>query len=243
MGMPTVASVGTQVANTSTLTVDPGGDHAANDIDIMIARSGGADAAPSLDTANGFAQVAALSQGLSGIGGCQMEVFWRRWNGTDGSPVLADAGTFVAAQMISIRGCKTSGDPWNITSTGTTDGTADTSVSAAGATTTAADCLVLAMCVQGAPDSNSSVQFDDPSNADLANLTERMDQSRNLGSGGAFWMASGEKASAGAYGATTCTAATSARRVCGTLALEGAAAAATADPFPYVGGGYYPTEG
>lgn len=245
MGMPTVASVGTVVdASTGTLTVAPGATHTTDDIDVVIVEGGAADA--TLSTANGFAELTAVSPQGTGSGGSSTRfgVFWRRWNGSDGSPIFAGVSNHAVGRMISISGCKTSGNPWNVTATGTTDSSADTSLSAAGATTTAADCLILAFAGQNLPDASSTTEFGSPTNADLANLTERIDNATAQGNGGAIWLVTGEKATAGAYGATTCTTVTSALRVCGSIALEGASAGgAAADPYPYIGVGYYPTQG
>lgn len=225
MGMPTVNSVGANQAGVTALTIPPGTPHTANDIDIMLITTKGG--ALTLPTPAGFVEVTAVAQLLGAEAtGIRMTVWWRRWNGTDGSAVTNDSGAAQHGRMISISGCKTSGDPWNVTSTGTTDSSADTSLSAAGATTSAADCLVLAMACQDLPDANGTGEFGTPTNTDLANLTERIDNTSTASTGTAIWMASGEKAAAGAYGATTLTTVTTARRLCATIALEGASAAA-----------------
>lgn len=238
MGMPTVNSVGAVATGGGAITVNPGATHTTNDIDIVLLENSNLDV-PALTTANGFARLTALDQVTSGggaasTGRCQMSVWWRRWNGSDGSPVFADAGDHNLGRMISISGCKTTGDPWNVLSTGTTDDTGDTSLSAVGATTSVADCLVLAMAGQGNPDTTGTGEFGAATNTDLANLTERFDDTTAAGDGGAIWMVTGEKATAGAYGATTCTTVSTSRRVCATLALEGAGAAVTRPPRPTV---------
>lgn len=224
MAIPTVASVGTivSVAATGPLTVAPGATHTANDIDIVLVETQAGN--PTLSTAAGFAELTAVSPQTTGA--TIMGVFWRRWNGTDGSPAIGQATNHIIARMISISGVKTSGDPWNTTATGTTDSSADTSVSIAGGTTTVADCLILAMLTQDLPDANTATEFSGWANIDLGSVTEQMDDTRNPGNGGAIGMATGTKAVAGAFGATTATAVTSAVRVCAMVALEGASAAA-----------------
>lgn len=243
MAMPTVNSVGAIASAGTTISPAAGSPHTANDIDILLLGSKGG--AMSLTTPAGYAEITGLDQTTGAeASGARIQVFWRRWNGTDGNPTTNDPGNRIIGRVISVSGCKTSGDPWNVLGTGTTDASADTSVSVAGATTTAADCLILAMCSQALPDATSTTEFGTATNASLANLTEQMDNSVVAGAGGAIWMVSGEKAAAGTYDATTCTAVTSSVRVCGSLALEGASAGgATADPYPYIGGGYYPTQG
>lgn len=246
MAMPTVNSVGTVVSNTTAITVAPGATHTADDIDILMLESGFVGGSgTTLATAEGFVELTAVSPQSTGTGatGTILNVFWRRWNGTDGSPVTNAPSNHVIGRMISISGCKTTGDPWNTTATGTTDSAADTSVSIAGGTTTAANCLILAMVAQSLPDVTSTTEFSNWANADLANVTERIDDAQQFGNGGAIGLATGEKASAGIFGATTADAATSSTRVCAMVALEGAGVAAVENPYPYIGGGYYPTQG
>lgn len=222
MPMPTVNSVGAVVAGTGDVSPAPGGSHSVNDIDIIIVQT--RDQVASLGVAAGFAELTAISP--LGQTNNRLTVFWRRWNGSDGTPTITDPGNHVIARMISISGCKTSGNPWDITGTGTHDTTADTTVSVVGGTTTVADCLIVLCCAQHLPASTGTAVFSGESNADLANLTERIDNSTAQGVGGAIGMWTGEKATAGTFGATTATA-TSAVRNNAMVALVGAAAGQT----------------
>lgn len=243
MSVPTVNSVGAVAGGAGVATIDPGASHTSGDIDVIIHECAAADT-PALTTANGFARITALDQTVGTTPGAQMSIWWRRWDGAAGSPVFGDAGDHQIGRMISVSGCIASGDPWDITGTGTTDSSADTSASIAGGTTTVDECLVLGFICQEGPDTNSVTEFGAPTNADLANLTERVDNSRLAGGGGAIYMVTGEKATAGTFGATTLTTVTSSLRVCGILALKPPTpSGATEDPYPYVGGGYYPTQG
>jgi len=216
MAIPTVNSVGAVVSAVAGITVDPGASHSADDIDIVLLECDSADS-PGLSTANGFARLTALDQTVTGT---QMSVWWRRWNGSDGSPVFGDAGNHQIARMISISGCITTADPWELALTGITDAVADTSVSIIGGTTLGDDRLILAMVCQDLPDINTTTEFGSWANGDLSDVTERIDNSTNVGNGGAIGMASGGKATLGLFGATTATAVTSAVRVCGMLALR-----------------------
>ena len=227
MATPVVNSVG-DIAFGNGITVNPGASHTVDDIDVTLLETVDSSVI-SLATPNGFAEVTALNQVIAGA--TQMSVWWRRWNGTDGSPVFASADNHQIARMISISGCITSGDPWDIVLTGITDSVADTSVEIIGGTTTVAECLILAMVVQELPDANSTAQFTSWANADLSSVTEQMDNARNVGNGGAVGMATGEKATAGLFGTTTATAATSSRRVGGMLALK---PPAVAGPRPHL---------
>lgn len=172
MALPTINSVGAVFGGVGSVTGTVGASHTTNDIDVVLLECADNDT-PSLSTANGFARLTALDQTVGSAGaGTQMSVWWRRWNGSDGNPVFADAGDHQIGRMISISGCITTGDPWDITGTGTTDSSADTSVSIAGGTTTVADCLILGFVCQNGPDANTTTEFGAPTNADLANLTE-----------------------------------------------------------------------
>jgi hypothetical protein len=221
VAIPTVNSVGAQVQTNTTVAVAPGAGHTSGDIDIIIVES--ANDPVTLSVAAGFAELTAISP-VSIAGQTRLTIFWRRWNGTDGSPTIdVTGGDHAIARMISISGCIASGNPWDITGTGTNDTTADTTVSIAGGTTTVADCLIMLMVAQALPDSNTTTEFSGETNADLSSLTERMDHTRNIGNGGAIGMWTGGKAAAGAFGATTVTAVTSSQRVCAMIALKPAA--------------------
>jgi hypothetical protein len=111
--------------------------------------------------------------------------------------------------MIAIRGAVSSGNPWNITAGGV-DATSDTSASIPGATTTVANTLVVVATAGSLPDASGTAQFSAWTNANLTSLTERTDNSVSSGNGGSLGIATGFKATAGAYGNTAATHANSA---------------------------------
>lgn len=235
MAMPTVNSIGTVQANTTALTIPPGASHTVDDIDILLIETG-VSTAITLTTAAGFAELAAVSPQTTGAGatGTILSVFWRRWNGTDGSPVTAAPSNHGVGRMISISGCKTSGNPWNTTATGVTDASADLTVVVNGGTTSVVDCLVLLMVAQSLPDATTTTEFSNWVNADLATVTEQIDNTTIFGNGGAIGMATGQRAATGTFGTTTADAVTSSTRVCAMVALEGAGGAVTTPPRPTV---------
>lgn len=130
----------------------------------------------------------------------------------------------------AIRGVKTSGDPWNITS-GNAEATSDTSLSATGATTTAPDCLVLILAALMDDDQDFGGTW---TNADLANIIVRQNSPGTAGNDGRHILVTGEKASAGAYGATTNTLTASSVKAMMTVALEGAPNVHTGEGSPVV---------
>jgi Peptidase family C25/Propeptide_C25/Concanavalin A-like lectin/glucanases superfamily/Domain of unknown function (DUF2341) len=132
----------------------------------------------------------------------RLAVFWSRYNGTQGNPTVADPGDHAAGIIIAIRGCIASGDPFDVTAGGT-DGVSDTSGTIPGGTTSEDNTLVV-VAITSSADATGS-EFSGWSNADLANLTEQVDNLTTQGNGGGIGVATGEKATAGSYGATSVT--------------------------------------
>ena len=137
----------------------------------------------------------------------RLTVFWSRYNGTQTAPVTSDSGNRQLGRIIAVRGVDPSGDPSNITAGGVEAGNTDTSGSIPGATTTVANTLVVAAIATSLPDLGSTAVFTDASwaNANLTSVTERTDDSTATGVGGALGVATGVKAAAGLYAATTVT--------------------------------------
>jgi hypothetical protein len=97
----------------------------------------------------------------------------------------------------------TSGDPFNVVSSGAFSDTEDTSQSVPGATTTVVDTLVLLLCTNGANFTTNT--WSSLTNSDLATLTDQASFHDTIQNGGGALVATGEKASAGTYGTTTVT--------------------------------------
>jgi hypothetical protein len=105
-------------------------------------------------------------------------------------------------RIIGIRGAIESGNPFEVTSTSSGTGT---SISITGDTTTTNDCAILvAVCTSRDAD---AANFSSIANADLAYIAEVSDFGASTGSGGSIGAFVGDKATAGAYGSTTVTAA------------------------------------
>lgn len=141
----------------------------------------------------------------------RLTVFWKRAVGGDAT-TTSDSGDHQIARIVAIRGVIGSGDPFHITNSGT-DTTSDTSGSIPGGTTTINDCFVLVAASAGNdPASNGTANFSSWTNADLASLTERIDNVRVDGNGGGIGVATGTKATAGTIGTTAVTYAVATRK-------------------------------
>jgi hypothetical protein len=159
----------------------------------------------------------------------QLTVFWARASsGAMAAPTVADLGNHQLGEILTVRGCIASGDPWDVTA-GDVQSTATTAVSVPGATTTVSDCLVVMIASNGFD--TDIAQTSGWANPDLANVTERGDINTALGHGGGFGFATGEKAAVGAYGATTATLAGASQQGRLSIALRPPVASSTAPPW------------
>ncbi len=169
------------------------------------------DAVPNGDqgvgTANGFAAT-------------RLQCFTRRALNNAEANASVSNGTFIDHRLgviLTFRGCVASGNPVNI-SAGDASTDADASaVVIPGATTTVAQCLVVAICSRQT-DSVTAAQSGE-ANADLTGVAERFDAGSIAGNGGGFSVITGVKATAGPYGATTATLAPASRQARVSLAL------------------------
>ncbi|MEK6208761.1 MAG: DUF6701 domain-containing protein [Pseudomonadota bacterium] len=152
----------------------------------------------------------------------RLTVFWSRYNGTQTAPVTSDSGNHQLGRMIAVRGVDTSGNPWDITAGGVEAGNTDTSGSIPGATTTVANTLVVAAIGTSLPDVNGTAAFTNASwaNASLTGVTERTDNSSTANNGGALGIATGVKATAGLYNATTVTTSVNTAKAMMSIALR-----------------------
>jgi hypothetical protein len=182
--------------------------HLTNDIALLFVES--ANEVISLTTASGFVQVTNSPQGTgtgAGTTATRLAVYWcRATSNAMAAPVVADSGDHTIAQILTFRGCITSGDPWDVTAGDTA--AASTTVTVPGATSTVADCLVV-LAAANPVDSAADQSLKNWVNASLANIVEVASSNTTSGNGGGFSVATGELHAAGAYGSTTCTRLTS----------------------------------
>jgi hypothetical protein len=202
----TYVGSGTFTAGTAAITPPFPAGIAANDIALLVCES--ENQAISLSTPNGFVELGDQANKAAGTAATnpasRLAVFWKRLTGADAAPTVADSGDHTTGQIHVFRGVRTTGNPWDVFAEGNDGGVNDTSGSIPGATTTVPNCLIVLLCSTSF-NGTSTAQFSGWTNADLANLTERTDNSNTAGLGGGHGMATGEQAAAGAYGATTVT--------------------------------------
>jgi len=213
--VPTFVAAGSVASGAGAVTPALPSGLQSNDILLLFLET--ANQAISISNQNGgsWTEVTNSPQGTGAAGGAsatRLTAFWSRYNGTQGAPTVSDSGNHQVGLIIAVRGCVTTGNPWNVTAGGV-ESTSDTSGAIPGATTTVANTLVVAAIATDLPDANGTANFSAWANSNLTNVAERTDNTRNAGNGGGLAIATGEKATAGAYGNTTVT--------CGTSAIKG----------------------
>jgi len=219
---PTFVAAGAVASNAAAITPALPAGIAINDILLLFLET--ANQAISISNQNGgtWAAVANSPQSVGtagGSNGTRLTVFWSRYNGTQGAPTTSDSGNHQLGRIIAIRGAATSGNPWDVTAGGT-ESTVDTSGAIPGATTTVANTLVVAAIATSLPDASGTANFSAWTNANLTGLAERTDNTVTAGNGGGLALATGEKATAGAYTTTGVTCGTATTKAMMSIALK-----------------------
>jgi len=213
-------SSGTFTAGQGAITPPYPADMAANDVCLLVVTS--ENEPISLSSSQGFVEVpwSPQSAGTAATDpASRLAVFWKRTVGGDTAPTVADSGDNTEGQIHCFSGVITSGDPWDTGAGGNDGGANDKSGTIPGSTTTVANTLVV-LIISSSYNGNSTAQFSGWANADLANITERADNTNTAGLGGGHGMATGEKAAAGAYGTTTVTLANTSYKGAISIALK-----------------------
>ena len=221
-GTPVFIAAGAVTSNTTAITPALPAGIATNDILLLFLET--SNQAISISNQNGgtWTQVTNSPQycgTAAGTTGARFTAFWSRYNGTQGAPTTSDSGDHQLGMMIAIRGAAESGNPWDVTAGGV-EAVSDTSGSIPGVTTTVANTLVVTAIASSLPDASSTAKFSAWTNANLTSLTERIDNSVTAGNGGGLGVATGIKATAGAYGNTTLTLANSAYKGMMSIAIK-----------------------
>jgi len=199
--LPTFFSCGAASGSTGAITPALPSSIVTNDILLLFLETAGT--AITIPTPNGgtWAEVLNSPQD-TGATITRLTVFWSRYNGTQTAPVTSDSGDHQVGVICAYRGIITTGDPWDVT-TGGVDATSDTSGSIPGATTSGDDRLIV---IVGSGDDDADTPITTVTNADLANISAaRVNAETAQGNDGGVTVFDGEKASAGAYGATSLT--------------------------------------
>jgi len=209
MALPPFKAAGTFTAGTGAITPPyPAAPNApvADDIALLVCES--ENQAISLSSAQGFVELGAQANKAAGTAAVdpasRLAVYWKRCVGSDTAPTVADSGNHTTGQIYLYSGCIATGDPWDVYAEGNDGGANDLTGVVPGATTTVPDCLIVLISTSSY-NATSTTEFSAWTNGDLANIVERGDNTNTAGYGGGHGLATGEKASAGAYGNTTVT--------------------------------------
>jgi aspartate 1-decarboxylase len=217
---PSYRASGTFTALTGAITPPYPATMAAYDVCLLAVES--ENQAISLTTANGFVEVPTWSPQSAGTPATnpasRLALFWKRTVGGDAAPTVADSGNHTTGQIHCFSGVTPSGNPWDTGAGGNDGGANDTSATIPGSTTTVANTLVV-LITSTSFNGTSTAQCSGWTNASLTSLTERTDNTNTAGLGGGHCMATGEKASAGAYATTTVTLANTSYKGAISLAL------------------------
>ena len=181
----------------------------ADDVVIGIGETF-AQAFPNIAT-NGFAHV--TGSPVTNDSSTRLHVVWRRGDFTAHS--WGDSGDHNLGAYLVIRGCITTGDPWDVVST-TFDSTLDNSAQWSAVTTTVDDCLML-FCGAWSDDFGTGALS---GGTGLGAFTERIDGGTATGNDGEVFIADATKLAAGGTGTPTATLAGNATKAMMTLALK-----------------------
>jgi len=219
---PTYVAAGAVTYSTGAITPALPSGIAAGDILLLFLETTNQTISISNQNGGTWAAVTSSPQGTGTTGtygtGTRLTAYWSRYNGTQGAPTTSDSGDHQIGGIIAIRGAVASGNPWDVTAGGV-DATSDTSGSIPGATTTVANTLVVT-AIATSYDISSTSFFASWTNSNLAGLTERVDNATSTGNGGGIGIATGTKATAGAYGNTAVTCAGSSYKGMMSIAIK-----------------------
>jgi hypothetical protein len=135
--------------------------------------------------------------------GSKLYAWWIRVSSTvtTANILINDSGDHQVSRYVVLRGCTTTGDPWDVTGTDTKAVTS-TTASAPAVTTTAGNTLVVS-AVSRANDSSSTTAFGTAVNSVLSSFTNRGESGTASGHGGGFVITSGVKQAPDSTGTTT----------------------------------------
>lgn len=198
MALPVVRAVGTVASGTAGITPGMPTGVLTGDILLLVLET----QAQAITVSGGTETWAEVTDSPQDATSTRLTVFWTRASqNTPTSPTTSDSGDHQIGRMIAVSGCIATGNPWDVTSGGVDNTTTNTSISVTGDTTTVVNCLVCVMWSSG----NDSATFASTTytNANLANITERINNSTATAGGGGIGLVTGEKATVGAYTSTT----------------------------------------
>lgn len=220
---PTVVAVGAVASSANAITPAFPASIAADDILITVAECEGVTTPGAYTLPSGWAHV--TGSPVQQSTNTRLWVIWRRYDGVFTAPSLGDSGDHNLGRMIAVRGCPTTGDPWDVANSGV-EATSDTSALWPGATTTIDDTLILEIICTSADSSTAPLGGTPLTNANYSSITTQINNGIITGNGGAIGVVSATKATAGATGQSTGTLAVAGFKSFMTMALKLASAGA-----------------
>ena len=201
MGVPTSGLVGTQTEATGPITV-AWPTHTTDDIGLLCVQHD-ASVSGDLTTPRGFTFLAWSSGVGTGTNQTASTMWWcRATSSSMASPVVADNGDHNIGCIITFKGCKTTGDPYD-TDVQHTFGSSTTAVSIACPTTTQTDTMNVTL-VGGAGLNNAAIKnfgTATAANGTLTNFKLDIDTGSTINNyGGAFSICHGSLATIGSMG-------------------------------------------
>jgi hypothetical protein len=178
--------------------------HLTNDIGLIVTEIAGNS--PTLTPPAGWTAIPGtpVSDTAGLASGSKLHVWWKRAASASEASVATGSTTdHLVARLFTFRGCVTTGNPYNVTTTGAKT-TSSTTATVPALVTTVNDTLIT--MVVGRPSDNAfTFNFDVPVNANLTELDEAGEGATSLGNGGGFVVSYGVKATAGNTGTSTIT--------------------------------------
>jgi len=198
--LPVFVAASAEFTSTAAPTAVLPTGHVVNDILVLVLQSSN----ESIATPAGYTQLGPQNGIGTAVtaGSLRMGIFWKRDNGAEVAPTIADSGDHTYGMMFAVRGCPTTGDPFQFLGNTFKFTASTTATSPKGVTVV--DNMLITDIFAHAVDS-ASAQGSAQTNADLASITEQFDDATTDGTGGGIVVVSGIKYEAGAIGATTMT--------------------------------------
>lgn len=206
--IPYIQSLGDAAERADAGSVNPAWPlHAANDIGILIVTSGGWPIA----TPAGWTQFANSPQNAGSSGssnGIQLSVYWKRAaSGAEAAPAVTFVADHIRAQILTVKGCPSTGNPEDVTGGNNTAAGATLAITIPSIVTTLPGTLVLGIIGTSHDSTNvdafSTNNLPGITNAGLDNPVEWNESYSTIGSGSGSVIVKGRKLAAGATGDIT----------------------------------------
>ena len=204
----------------------------ANDIILVEVEQASLTTPEASPAATGYAHVLGSPVGPDSAG-TVLSVLWKRAVGGETSVTITGPSNHAVTRTITVRGVKTTGNPWNVNPAVATDATVSATATWPAVTPTVVDCLIC-LCIATGRDANNTANLGAVTNPNLTSLTERMDNWAATGTGGGIGLVTGFRAPATSTGTSSATMGSTDGKALMTLALEPAAVAAATPPSTYL---------